>query len=384
MFYSIKDTMKTSRDLAREKLQDSSYDADIETQIVNIAATGATHVAIATPYDDEFYPYLTRWVNSARKNNLKVWFRGNWSGWENWFGYPDITRAEHISKTKDFILKHSDLFQNGDIFSSCPECENGGPGDPRLTHDVVGYRHFLIDLYRTTSDAFNVINKQVISNYFSSNGDVARLIWDHETTKALGGVVVIDHYVATPQKLIQDIKSLSASSGGRIVLGEFGAPIPDIHGSMSEQKQQQWISQALALLASTSEVIGINYWTNLGSSTSIWKSINSPTTSVQSLASFYSPKITNLHITNEIGKPIVNTIATFGSRAYPSNSAGVIRLPLASDSTQITISAPGYESHGLLLNPSSDNVELILVKTQENWLFKLQKLTYRLISGILH
>src|SRR3972149_11347222 len=85
------DTMKYSRDVAREKLKDFSYDKEIETQVKNIAETGASHVAIATPYDDEFLPFLRRWVKAAREKGLNVWFRGNFSGWENWFDYEKFT-----------------------------------------------------------------------------------------------------------------------------------------------------------------------------------------------------------------------------------------------------------------------------------------------------
>lgn len=78
-FQSV-DTMKHSRDLAREKLHDDSYDAVIDREVRSIADIGATHVAIATPYDEEFVPYLKRWVSAARKYHLAVWFRGNFSG----------------------------------------------------------------------------------------------------------------------------------------------------------------------------------------------------------------------------------------------------------------------------------------------------------------
>src|SRR3990167_4248908 len=68
-FQSI-DTMKYSRDLSREKLNDPSFNTIINQQVAQIAGTGATHIAIATPYDEEFYPMLVRWVASARRNNL--------------------------------------------------------------------------------------------------------------------------------------------------------------------------------------------------------------------------------------------------------------------------------------------------------------------------
>jgi len=64
------DTMKYSRDIAREKLDDPTFDSIIDRQVKDIAATGATHVAVGTPYDEEFVPFLTRWVNAARKYKL--------------------------------------------------------------------------------------------------------------------------------------------------------------------------------------------------------------------------------------------------------------------------------------------------------------------------
>src|SRR5512145_1714451 len=149
------DTMKYSRDYSRRGLPDYV----IENQIKNIASTGATHVAIGTPYDDEFLPFLTAWVNAARKYRLNVWFRGNWSGWEKWFGYPAINRETHLEKTLQFIKKHSELFMPGDIFTPCPECENGGEGDPRKTGEISDFRRFLIQEYQSCSEEFRRLNK---------------------------------------------------------------------------------------------------------------------------------------------------------------------------------------------------------------------------------
>jgi len=176
------DTMKYSRDPAREKLSDPSFDAVIDNQMENIAKTGANYVAIGTPYDTEFLPYL----GGARKHNLHVWFRGNFSGWEEWFGYSKITRATHIAKTRAFILANANLFENGDIFTSCPECENGANVAMGDQIAVKQYRSFLIVEYQTTKDAFQTINKHVVSNYYSMNGDMARLVMDRQTTQALG------------------------------------------------------------------------------------------------------------------------------------------------------------------------------------------------------
>ncbi len=282
------DTMKFSRDRALEKLKDNSYDIEIEKQIRNISSTGATHVAVGTPYDKKFVPYLKRWVFFARKYGLHVWFRGNMSGWEGWFDYPSISEEEHTKLVEKFILDNPDLFEDGDIFSSCPECENGGPGDPRKTGNYEGYRRFLINEYNTTKNAFSKINRKVDSNYFSMNGDVAILIMDKETTRALGGLVVIDHYLKNSTELAVYAKEIAERSGGKVVLGEFGAPIPDLNGKMTEAEQSGWVENALNGLQNQPQVIGLNYWTNEGSSTALWNKDHSERQVVGIISHYYS------------------------------------------------------------------------------------------------
>lgn len=264
------DTMKYSRDLAREKTSDASFDAIISEQVSNIAGTGATHVAIATPYDEEFVPFMTRWVNSARSYGLKVWFRGNLSGWEGWFDYKKISRTAHTLGVTEFIRAHASLFKNGDIFTSCPECENGGQGDPRQTGDVEGYRQFLIDEHRAVNAAFRSAGKNVTVGYPSMNYDVAKLIMDKNTTAELGGIVAIDHYVKDPKQIAQDVAYIAKESGGKVFLGEFGTPIPDIHGNLNQDEQATWVRTALAALEHTPELVGLNYWVAVGGSTELW------------------------------------------------------------------------------------------------------------------
>lgn len=282
------DTMKFSRDLAREKSKDPSFDKVIDTQVYAIAQTGATHVAIGTPYDEEFMPFMRKWVKTARKYGLKVWFRGNLSGWEGWFGYSKIDTSTAISLTEQFILRSDDLFEDGDIFSPCTECENGGPGDPRVTGDVSGHRQYLIDLYTISKNAFAKINKKVEANYLSMNGDVARLMMDKETTQSLGGIVVIDHYVKSPKKLADDVKRLAEVSGGKVVLGEFGAPVPDIHGDMSEEEQAEWLEEAFLEFKQIPQLYGINYWVAVGGSTELWNQQGEAKKAVEIIKNYYS------------------------------------------------------------------------------------------------
>jgi hypothetical protein len=282
------DTMKYSRDVAREKVNDLSFDLVIEKQVEDIANTGANYIAIGTPYDSEFIPFLKRWVESARRNHLKIWFRGNLSGWEQWFDYPAIDRQEHAKLTWEFITQNPDLFMDGDIFTSCSECENGVTGDPRKTGDIQGFRNFLMEEYNSNTNAFLRINKKVKTGYFSMNYDVASLIMNTATTKALGGIVAIDHYVASPVKLIEDAEILAKKSGGKIVFGEIGVPIPDLNGDLTESEQANWIEQALTGIFNSTEIIGVNYWVNVGGSTQLWNDDGTPRKAVELIKKFYS------------------------------------------------------------------------------------------------
>ncbi|HSX39975.1 MAG TPA: carboxypeptidase regulatory-like domain-containing protein [Candidatus Saccharimonadales bacterium] len=374
------DTMKMSRDLAREKLGDKSYDASINLQVEEIAEAGATHIAVGTPYDPEFIPYLARWVKAARLQGLHVWFRGNFSGWEGWFDYPKISRQEHLAKTRDFIINNFDLFEDGDIFTSCPECENGGPGDPRLNGDIVGHRKFLIDEYDTTKAAFLQIHKNVTSNYFSMNGDVARVIMDKNTTAALDGVVTIDHYVATPTQLANDIEAIATQSGGKIVLGEFGAPIPDLNGNLDEVAQAKWIEDALSKLTQLPEVVAINYWTNVGSSTNLWNDNFTPRKAVQTITKYYSPRYISGRVEDELGEPVASAIVQLDGKIATTDKKGRYELSyIDGTSTEMTINALGYDPSKTIFDIGATDAVTTLKKNPEDLIFKIKRFFYNLL-----
>lgn len=288
------DTMKFSRDTSLEKLNDPSFDLTIDAQVKTIKKLNANYVAIATPYDKTFVPILERWVKVARKYNLHVWFRGNFSGWEGWFGVEkNPTRDHHLTALKDFISSNPNLFKDGDAFSPCPECENGGPGDPRTSGDVVGFRNFMIAEKMAADEEFKKINKKVITNLASMNFDVAKLVMDKKTAMAMGNVIAIDHYVKTPEQLSSDITYLHDQTGANIFLGEIGVPIPDINGALSEQEQSAWVDKGLSLISKKPYVIGLNYWVNLGGTTAIFSQDLSPKPAATTLKKYFS--LTNLY-----------------------------------------------------------------------------------------
>ncbi len=368
------DTMKYSRDLSREKADDSDFEKIIDSQVKNIASIGANYVAIATPYDDEFLPFLKKWTGAARKYGLKVWFRGNWSGWEKWFGYPEITPEEHIQKIKDFILANGDIFEDGDVFSSCPECENGALGDPRLTGNPDFYRKFLVSEYREAKAAFKAINKKVGANYFSMNADVARLVMDRETTELLDGIAVLDHYVESPEKLKKDVEEIALASGGKIILGEFGAPIPDIHGEMTEQEQARWIQDALNLLAGSGDLIGVNYWVNVGGTTAIWNDQAAPFEAAGILEQFYRPESVYGAVQDELGGAIAEAEIFYSAKSVLSDQNGYFEIACAAGNAQdsLTIAAPGFIKKEISISEGVGRMNIVLTEEKGGMPYKLR------------
>jgi hypothetical protein len=284
-----------------------------------------------------------------------------------------MTQTEHIQKTRDFILAHPDLFADGDIFSSCPECENGGPGDPRLNGDVAGHRKFLRDEYAVVKNAFGTIGKKVRANYFSMNGDVARLIMDKETTRGLDGLVVIDHYVATPEKLVKDVQDIAATSGGRVVLGEWGVPIPDINGRMTEVERADWMKKALTGLESLGDKLGgMNYWLAVGGFTELWPQGSETSEVSRVLQKFYQPQVVYGRVSDEFGRPLSGAHISINGRAVKNvRSDGYFEEWLPEEVFTIIVAADGYETAQLENPDISRQLNIILVKQDKGIFFRL-------------
>jgi hypothetical protein len=374
------DTMKYSRDLARQELSNPAFDKEIESEMQSISVTGANYVAIDTPYDKEFLPILTRWVNLARKYHLHVWFRGNFSGWEQWFDYPKMTRTAHTEAIKQFILQNPNLFENKDIFTSCPECENAAIVNFSDAKQLADYRSFLINEYITTKASFNVIGKDVIANYYSMNGDVARAVMDRKTTAALDGVVTVDHYVATPEKLASDLRGFADRSGGKVVLGEFGAPIPDIHGNLTEDQQKQWVSEALQKVSELPEVVGVNYWDAKGGSTALWHDDGSEKPVVSTISQYYSGKAIQGTVIDTHGNSVAGASVILGDSSTKTDSEGKFYFPYSNPGGVLHVSGGHFADVYMPFSSGSAPITVVLGKKNQgiiSWFFSI-------FHGIFH
>lgn len=371
------DTMKYSRDAA----EDPDIYNFIPTQVEQVAQSGANHIALDTPYDNRFLPVLEAWVDQARKNNLLVWFRGNFSGWEGWFDTPKFTDYHiHHQLTFNFITSHPNLFRDGDIFTPVPEPENGAIGDPRITGKVSEFNQFLIDSYNNCNLAFEQIHKKVICGYFSTNGDIAKQILTENTVKNIGGVVVIDHYTSNPDQQEKDILTLYNKFHSLIVLGEFGAPIPDLNGQMTETEQATFISKLLEIYYKHKDIIaGVNYWTLAGGSTSLLNNDFSPRQAFQVIKNYFAPAQLDGYVFNTLNNPIPDVKVTTDNSNYPitsTDNSGYFQLFLPENQYHLLIlQSNNYQTVSLPINPQSpiqSDLKITLSPTNPSIIYQIR------------
>ncbi len=378
------DTMKYSRDRAGQFLEDpSSHQAFVDKQMELIAAAGATHVAIDTPYDEKFLPVLTLWVNSARAHHLLVFFRGNFSGWEGWYGYAKISRDDHERLLTKFIRSNASLFVPDDIFTPCTECENGGPGDPRQTGDTEGYNTFLVEEKKIADAEFSNIRRQV-TVYTSMNADIARYVITPSVAHDLGGTILIDHYTTSTEQFSGDVKMLGELLHANIGIGEFGTPIPDLNGVMSDTEQAKFVQDTLdGLYQGTGVVPLMNYWVLKGGSTALINDDDTLRSSYRILSSFYKAPYLYGTISNSLGEPVIGTTMVIGSTTKRIVRDNAYNLYLPEFYRSITVTKPGYKDVTLRLPAvlaTSSRRDIYLSPTQPTFFYNM-KLLIRKLSG---
>lgn len=371
------DTMKTSRDKARDRLNDSSYDASINKQLAAIKSLGANYVALGTPYDDEFLPYLSRWVTLARRNGLNVWFRGNFSGWEGWFDYPrDMTPSEHLVATESFIADNASLFEDGDIFDPCPECENAEHWPQPEANSQ--FNEFLREQQKVTEQAFNGIGKDVHSNVFSVIGGRAREVMTPGTAAALGGVVTIDHYIKDPGNMGEYVEYFASDLGARTLVGEYGAPIRDINGDMTESDQARHVEAVFGeLYKHRRNVYGINYYVLSEGTTSLLNQDGSEREAAQVVRKYFTPAVITGTVKNTLGEPVegVRIATEDGYSKAQTDGRGFYALPVPAETVQITFESGTHVPIVEMIEISKGGTvtqNAIMDPYKKNFLYKLR------------
>jgi hypothetical protein len=369
------DTMKLSRDGARNGGVVNSIPAIVE----KLAALSPTHIAIATPYDKEFDTVREKWIGNIHDRNIKVWFRGNFSSWEKWFDYPAFTNPyDHIAKTYAFITSHPREFADGDIFTPAPEPENGGFGDPRHGNDIkIKFFDFLVKSQASCEKAFAAIHKNVTCGYFSTNGDVAEL-FPTDVVKKLGNVIVIDHYVRTPQELVDKAVHLHEKTGAQIILGEYGAPIPDLHGELTQKQQAQLIRDNLKELVAHTDIIkGINYWTAVGGSTSLYSDAYEPRLAASTLEEYFSPIVVTGQVSDENKLPLEGVQVRAGNLpGVQTNTDGSYKVLATADFSKIEYSRQDMQTQKFTIDTTQKTAQknIVMIPQEKNLWYYLKQL----------
>lgn len=371
------DTMKTSRDLAREKLHDNSYDTIIERDLMLIKDIGANYVAIDTPYDDQFLPYLRRWVKIARKTGLKVWFRGNFSSWEGWFDYPkNMTPQEHIRATAQFIDKNRDLFEDGDAFDPCPECENAQWWPQPQKNDE--YNRFVSNQQVTLKNSFEKIGKKVHTNWTGIIGGRAREVLDANAVKSLDNLVAIDHYTSSVANMDSYIDYFANTFNAKTLVSEFGAPIPDMHGTMTDKQQAVFIDSMMNVFYENKEqVYGLNYFALGTGTTEIIDVKGNPKLAYETIKKYYSPATVSGVVTDQLGQKIKDVVVSANDKKSVSitDKDGDYSLTVPATDTDILIEKEQYTTQSKDINLTYNQAYVlnsILVPNNPSWLYRFR------------
>lgn len=340
------DTMKFSRDKARAKKDDPTFDREIEAQVQEIQDLGANYIALGTPYDAEFLPFLHRWVRIARAHNLHIWYRGTFSGYEGWFDHSkNITPTGLLDQGKTFILRNKDLFEDGDIFDLCPECENGGYWpQPKKDKD---YNQFVQTKNSVLKSAFQNINKKVIVNYPSIIGGRSKDVLTQDTFNALGNVTAIDHYAKDAQNYDDYVNYFAGDHKTRVLFSEFGAPIPDLHGKMTQESQAQFIKDVFATLyGHAGDVIGVNYWVLSGGTTSLYDDDHAPRLAVDIVKDYFRPGSISGVVKNSLGQPLGEiSVRIDGHEQETTDALGRYTVAVPAGDHLLAFSSRDYSLH---------------------------------------
>lgn len=388
--YQCIDTMKISRDDARKWAEKPDLQDHIAWEMKTIKDLGANCVAIDTPYDSEFLPYLTQWVKAARTENLHVWFRGNFAGWETWFNYPKLADNQlFFTKLKSFISDNANLFADGDIFTGAPEAENGGPYDQVEKNEYDSYRKFLIDEYQIEHDAFAAINKNVQLNWQSMNGGLAKRMYDQNTIDKTEKTITIDHYINSADQMGEYINYFNKTYKAQVNIGEFGAPIPDINGEMTEDQQAEFVEKLFAQLYDNRELVnGVNYWDLYDGSTALMNPDQTPRKVAAIVKKYFTPAIIAGIVTDDFDEPIVNVQVSSadGKDKAITDKNGYYSFPTVQDNlTLVTVNGANMASQKIGRTTSGEKItqniqieakNLNLVDQTRLFVYKLKKGKY--------
>lgn len=262
---------------------------------------GAQYAAIAIPYEN--YAKYKNFVDDIRSEGLKVYHRSHWNAWEGDNDYTvHLGRQEYLERTYHFIVDHPELFEDGDLFGLCVECNNANdngnytfrtPETSGGSFDYSKYNQFLKDQVAYANAAFAAISKSVYTFPISvslstinldgqildsGDGGNSNGLSDSDFVTYFGGLLTIDHYLSDSYrdtdsygtKYASDLDKINtAFPNCSIMIGEWG-----YHTTVAVDDTEQdtvYNDVITNALQEKDYLIGVSYWVQMGSTTaSMW------------------------------------------------------------------------------------------------------------------
>lgn len=281
------DLMKYTKDVVCGTQPSDTFIANSISRAVEL---GATHVGIATPYENptcgSSRDLAVRWITAARAAGLKIWHRHAHLAFEGIYSTsktksPDGTRFH--TATANWITANADLIAPGDIFTPEAEPQNGGIagvtycGNPSVCQfsSAADFNEWLRTAQLVSKLALQANGFDVATTLGDSNGVFVGLYgfdgfvtWgndnpDHvgtskleaSTVAAMDNIIAIDHYPSA-QSMATDLDEAHAMwPNAQYVIGEYGTI-----GATTETARQTAAEDAFSAFAARSWIKGVNYW----------------------------------------------------------------------------------------------------------------------------
>jgi len=261
----------------------------IRRQVSMIKNLGATYVAISTPYNRP--EEIRLWSDEIHRAGLRVWYRSHWLEWEGDEGYiANLSQADYLTKTSQFIITNKDIFKEGDAFTVCVEPEQMYTARSKKM-DWEELNKFIVDQADVADEAFAKIGHkdEIYTNWISVNGYIGLSGLTERTVKRLG-LITLDHYPKADQGLLrtemadrwlQEIDRVHEKWQVPILLGEFGY---NVEKEVTSAEQKRAVDLMLEKARTRPYIIGINYWVHMGNSSRIINDILGQPVSYRSAA----------------------------------------------------------------------------------------------------
>lgn len=287
------DVMKLSKDVVTN--QPSA--AEIGSIVDALLALHSKYIALSVPLDastdyksgkpapQTAEAFTQTWADAIHSRNLKILWRGTWSGIEGLYGFSKLVgpnrfpagsaataaadgQTTWLGKTYSYIVSHPDYFLAGDIWAPLPERTENIFQDATSFLPYNGgvqnnYLSFFRDLATASKQAFASINKEdVITGWTANNFTEIKSGWLPQALFNSAGTVAVDYYgtTHTAQEMTTDLLNIYRVTGRQIFVQEWS---DYWDGNLSDSQRHAYLDSmyaAFTILASQGVLVGFNYW----------------------------------------------------------------------------------------------------------------------------